>query len=91
MLIVVTLSIVVFSVITAENPFIKFFLRLLLVPLIAGISYEVLKFTAKHQNNPLIKLLVTPGIWLQYVTTRRPDRAQIEVAIASLKALAGKS
>ncbi len=91
LLIVVILSILVFSLITAEGFFLKFFSRLLLVPVIAGLSYELLKFSAKHQDSRLIKPLTLPGIWLQLITTKRPNDAQIEVAVASLKSLVKKS
>ena len=89
LLIVIILSVAVFSLITAENVIVKFLSRIALVPLIAGISYELLKFSAKHQTSPFISPLTRPGIWLQYITTKRPDRKQIEVAVASLKKLTG--
>jgi len=91
LLIVVIMSILVFSVVTTENFVLKFFGRLLLLPVVAGLSYELLKFSAKHQHNFLIKPLTLPGIWLQYITTKRPDNSQIEVAVASLKALTKKA
>ena len=87
LLIVVIVSVFVFSLITAESIVVKFLSRLVLIPLIAGLSYEVLKFSAKHQKNPLIRPLTFPGIWLQYITTKQPDDKQIEVAVASLKEL----
>ncbi|MBS3132583.1 DUF1385 domain-containing protein [Candidatus Woesearchaeota archaeon] len=87
LLIVVILSVLVFSLITSENFVLKFFGRLLLLPVIAGLSYELLKFSSKYQRNPLIKPLTLPGVWLQHITTKRPDGRQIEVAAASLKAL----
>lgn len=90
LLIVVILSILVFSAITSDNFAVKFLSRILLIPVIAGSSYEILKFTAKHQNNPLVRPFILPGIWLQYLTTRRPDKSQIEVAVASLNALVRK-
>ncbi len=91
LLIVVVLSIVVFSLITAEGFALKFFSRLLLVPVIAGLSYELLKFSAKHQDSQFVRPLTLPGIWLQRITTKRPDDRQIEVAVASLKALVKNS
>ncbi len=91
LLIVVMLSIVVFSLVTADGFFVKFFSRLLLIPVVAGLSYELLKFSARHKRNFLVKPLTLPGIWLQYITTKRPDDGQIEVAVASLKALVKKS
>lgn len=91
LLIVVMLSIIVFSLITADGFVAKFFSRLLLVPLIAGLSYELLKFSAKRQSSRLVKPLTLPGIWLQYITTKRPDNRQIEVAVASLNSLVKNS
>ncbi len=91
LLIVVILSILVFSLITAEGFVMKLLLRLLLVPVIAGLSYELLKFSAKHQASRLVKPLTLPGIWLQRITTKRPDDKQIGVAVASLKALVKNS
>ena len=56
----------------------------------AAISYEILRFGAAHESNPLMRALVWPGLVLQGITTRRPDSSMIEVAIASLEeALAG--
>lgn len=66
---------------------ILFPMRILLVPVIAGISYELLKVSDKHQKNPLFKLISMPGLWLQKITTKEPNNKQIEVAIASLKIL----
>ena len=87
LLIVVFLSIVVFSLITSESWAVRFFSRILLVPFIAGVSYEVLKFSARHQKNAVLRLVSLPGIWLQYITTRQPDDSQIEVAVAALNSL----
>lgn len=87
LLIVVFLSVVVFSLITSESWAVRFFSRILLVPVIAGVSYEVLKFSARHRENAVLKFVSLPGIWLQYITTRQPDDSQIEVAVASLNAL----
>jgi uncharacterized protein YqhQ len=59
-------------------------LHILLVMPIAGLSYEINKLASKKQNNRLIKLLVTPGLWLQHITTKEPDDKQIEVALVAL-------
>ena len=56
------------------------------MPLVAGISYEIIKFAGKSKNK-CVKFLNKPGMWLQRFTTREPDDSQIEVAIASLKAV----
>jgi uncharacterized protein YqhQ len=64
--------------------------RLLLIVPVASISYEVLRFGAAHETNPLMRLFVAPGLLLQRITTRRPEPGMIEVAVASLEeALAG--
>jgi uncharacterized protein YqhQ len=53
--------------------------------LIAGLSYEILKWTARHDGHPLVRLLIAPGLALQRLTTREPDDSQIEVAISSMQ------
>jgi uncharacterized protein YqhQ len=58
--------------------------RLLLIPVVAGISYEFLRFSAKHQANPIVKVLIAPGLALQRLTTREPDESMLECAIAAL-------
>ncbi|MBI4452695.1 DUF1385 domain-containing protein [Candidatus Woesearchaeota archaeon] len=62
-------------------------LRILLIPVIAGISYELLKASDKRKNNTLFRIISLPGLWLQKITTQEPNNRQIEVAICSLKAL----
>lgn len=61
--------------------------RILLIPFIAGVSYEILKISDKHQKNPLFKLVSMPGLLLQKITTQEPNKGQMEVAIASMKKL----
>ena len=61
-------------------------LHIVCMPLVAGFSYEVIKFGSKHLNNPITKLLVFPGLLSQYLTTREPDDEQLQVSVASLKA-----
>ena len=68
------------------NFLVRFLVHLPFVPFVAGLSFEFLKASAKHQDSKWIKPLITPGLWLQRITTREPDRAQIEVAIASARA-----
>jgi uncharacterized protein YqhQ len=62
-------------------------LRIAVIPLIAGVAYELLKLSAKFKNNPLIKFVVLPGILLQTITTKEPNSKQIEVAITALNAV----
>jgi len=86
LLIVMALSILLFSIIPGSWPlWAKGLSRLVLLPLIAGLGYEFLKYSAKQCGNPLIKALMMPGLWLQRLTTREPSDDQIEVAIRSLE------
>ncbi|KAF0220542.1 MAG: hypothetical protein FD174_1196 [Geobacteraceae bacterium] len=86
LLIVMLVSIVVFSLIPKLWPFyMKAGSRIVLLPLIAGISYEFLKWSAKNDQSKLVKLIIAPGLALQRMTTREPDDDQIEVAIRSMQ------
>lgn len=64
----------------------RLFLRLLLLPIVAGISYEIIKFAGRH-DGVFTRVISKPGMWFQLITTNEPDDSQIEVAIASLKAV----
>lgn len=89
--IVMIISILVFSIIPKEWDFIyKFLARVVLIPLIAGISYELLKLSDKASNNKIVKILIKPGLLLQHITTKEPDDAQIEVALKALNEVAPK-
>lgn len=68
------------------NFLVRFLVHLPFVPFVAGLSFEFLKLSAKHQDSKWIRPLITPGLWLQRITTREPDEKQIEVAIASARA-----
>jgi uncharacterized protein YqhQ len=59
--------------------------RILLLPVIAGIAYEVIRFAGKHPHNPFLRTLLAPGLWLQRLTTREPSLDQIEVSIRALR------
>ena len=85
LLFVVVIAIVLFAFIPRVNLIVDLGARLLLVIPVAAIAYEVLKLGARHERNPLMRLAVAPGLLLQAITTRRPDGAMIEVAIASLE------
>lgn len=61
--------------------------RIILMPVIAGVSYELIRYAGAHTDNTLVRIAITPGLLLQKLTTRQPDDSQIEVAIASLKAV----
>ncbi|RQW87428.1 MAG: DUF1385 domain-containing protein [Geobacter sp.] len=86
LLIVMLVSIVVFSLIPKLWPFyLKAGSRIVLLPVIAGLSYELLKLSAKHEKSRLVRMLIAPGLALQRLTTREPDDSQLEVAIRSLE------
>ncbi len=83
---VLLLSIIVFSFISGEW-YVKLFGRILLLPVLAGIGYELVKLSARFNQNFLIKVLIAPGLWLQKITTREPSAKQLEVGIVALKAV----
>jgi len=90
LLFVAVVAIALFAFVPRTNVVVDLAARLLLVVPIASISYEVLRLGAKYEANPVVRLLVIPGLLLQRITTRRPDRGMVEVAIASLEeAIAG--
>jgi len=92
LLIVMIVSIFVFSIIPNDSHFvIKFASRLVFIPAIAGISYEILKFSSRNQSGKLIQLLIIPGLWLQKITTKEPDDKQLEVALLSLREAVGEN
>lgn len=89
LMITMVAAIIVFSILGAFGPMTvwwKMFWRVVLIPVVAGLAYEFQRFTAKHLNNPFVKPLAMPGLWLQKLTTREPNDAQLEVGLASLKA-----
>ncbi len=88
LLLVLVISIVLYMFIPFESTLLtKYLLRLLLLPLIAGISYEVLKVTGLNHNNWLSRIITYPGMMVQKLTTSQPADDQVEVAIASLEAV----
>ena len=85
LLVVIALSIVVFSLIPGSWPlWAKALSRIVLLPVIAGLSYEFIKFSAKKRGNRVIEVLILPGLWLQRLTTREPSDDQIEVAVRAV-------
>lgn len=86
LLFVVVVSVIVFFFIRVDNLALKLLLRVLLVPVIAGISYEIIRL-AGRSNNFFIRVISAPGMLLQKLTTREPDEDMIEVAIASVEAI----
>ena len=96
---VMIISIIVFSVadsfiIFSDNSIVrhisKFGIRIAFLPLIASIAYEFQRFTSRHLENFLVKMLAAPGMWLQMITTKEPDDSQLEVGIVALKVALGE-
>jgi len=83
--IVLIMSILVFSLLGKQTLLLRIAYRIAIIPIIAGLSYEILKLSAKNMNKILVKWAVMPGLWFQKLTTNEPDDAQIEVAIKALK------
>jgi uncharacterized protein YqhQ len=85
LVVVIILSIFAFSLVGRQAIEWMVLSRLLLVPVIAAIGYEILRFGARHRGNPLVKAVMAPGILVQMITTKRPSDDQIEVAIVSME------
>ena len=82
--VVMILSIIVFSFVTWDTLWLRLLLKLPLLPLIAGVGFEFLIYAGKH-DNLLTKIATAPGMWMQRLTTREPDDAQIEIGITALQ------
>jgi uncharacterized protein YqhQ len=87
LLIVMVLTIAVYSVFPARGILWGILSRVIAIPLIAGISYELLRLGARFERSKVMRVLMAPGLWLQKITTRPPHRDQIDVAIASFEEL----
>ncbi|MGL5330222.1 MAG: DUF1385 domain-containing protein [Peptostreptococcaceae bacterium] len=84
--IVMATSIILFSFFGWPNPVTRVIMRILCIPIVSGISYEIIRFLGKY-NNILTKIVAYPGMMLQKFTTKEPDDSQLEVAIEALKAV----
>lgn len=84
--VVMVISIFVFMFITAEQIWLRFLLRLLLIPVVAGISYEFIRAAGRHEN-AVLNILSRPGMWVQNLTTKEPKEEMIQVAIVSVEAV----
>jgi uncharacterized protein YqhQ len=82
---VLVLSILVFSLLGVEGWLYMIASRLVVIPIVAGVAFEFIMWSAKNQGNPLVKVLIWPGLQLQKLTTREPSDDMVEVAMASLK------
>jgi uncharacterized protein YqhQ len=85
LVIVILLSIIAFSLVGRQTPLVMIASRILLIPVIAAVGYEILKFGARHRANPVVKVLLYPGLLVQKITTKRPTDDMIEVAIVSME------
>jgi len=85
LVVVILLSIIAFSLVGRQQPLIMIGSRVLLIPVIASVGYEILRFGARHRANPLIKVLLYPGLLVQMITTKKPTDDMIEVAIVSME------
>jgi uncharacterized protein YqhQ len=88
-LLIVLVLFVLISTFLGRPPLLqRLLIRLAMVPLVASVAYEFIKFAARHEDNPLVRLLTAPGLAMQRLTTEPPDTAMLEVAIAALKRVA---
>ena len=85
LMVVMLVAIILFSVIKFDSLLLNFLIRLALMPLVAGLSYEIIRLSAKKESSWIFKLMTRPGVWLQNITTQEPDDKQLEVAIEALK------
>jgi uncharacterized protein YqhQ len=85
LMVVMLVAIVLFSVIKFDAMWMNLVVRIALMPLVAGLSYEIIRYAAKKESGAVFKFMTLPGIWLQNITTQEPDDDQLEVAIVSLK------
>jgi len=85
-LLVVLVLFVLLTSLMGRPPFLlRLLSRLVLVPVVAALAYEFIKFSARHDDHPLVRLLTAPGLWLQRLTTEEPDERMLEVSIAALQ------
>ena len=84
LMVVMLVAIVLFSVIKFDALWLNLVVRIALMPLVAGLSYEVIRYAAKKESGAIFKLMTKPGLWLQNITTQEPDKQQLEVAIKAL-------
>ena len=85
LMIVMLVSIVVFSAVKFDSLFLNFLVRVSLIPVIAGLSYEIIRASARSRAQWFFSFITRPGLWLQNITTKEPDDGQLEVAIFALK------
>ena len=84
LMVVMLVAILLFSVIKFDAMLLNLVVRIALMPLVAGLSYEIIRYAAKKESGTIFKVMTLPGIWLQNITTQEPDGGQLEVAIEAL-------
>ena len=85
LVVVIALSIIAFSLVGRQEPLVMVGSRILLIPVIAAIGYEILRWGARHRANPIVRVIMWPGILVQMITTKQPTDDMIEVAIVSME------
>ena len=85
LVVLIALSIIAFSLVGKREPLVMVGSRIVLIPVLAAVGYEVLRWGAKHRANPIVKAVMWPGILVQMITTKQPTDDQIEVAIVSME------
>jgi len=85
LMVVMLVSIVLFSIIKFDSLLYNMLVRIALIPVVAGLSYEIIRLSARKEGGFIFKMITLPGIWMQNITTKEPDDEQLEVAIEALK------
>jgi uncharacterized protein YqhQ len=85
LMVVMLVSIVLFSIVRFDTLLFNFLVRIVLIPVVAGLSYEIIRLSANKESGAFFKIITRPGVWLQNVTTKEPDDSQLEVALEALK------
>jgi uncharacterized protein YqhQ len=83
-MVVLIIAVIAYAFLPIDNFWAKFAARIALLPVIVGVSYEIIRFAARNQGS-LLSVLTRPGLWLQRVTTQPPSKSQTEVAIRALE------
>jgi uncharacterized protein YqhQ len=82
---VMVISILIFSLLGRPPLPLRILSRILLIPLVAGVAYEYIKFTSRYSHNPIVRAIAAPNLALQRLTTREPDASMLEVSISALR------
>lgn len=85
LMVVMLVAIVLFSIVKFDSLLFNFLVRIALIPVVAGLSYEIIRLSARKEGGWFFKFITKPGVWLQNLTTKEPDDLQLEVAIEALK------